>query len=815
MPYSPITAPTVLKETTGTLLRRLAKTAESTNPWWDGAYYMKSLPSWQPLTSYNPGGGGAVCVVSGGQIYYESYAGTSTGGFGPTTVNSNVTIGDGSMYWLWYAPNQVTQDPFVTITNWAQSTAYALNTEVYANGGIYACIGAATYKFTVSGVTVTPSANAIYTNNSQTFYVVATSIAAGSGTITAVGTGAPSASGTLTKTGGSGDATISFSAEVTATTSAASGTGPTGSGAAIVDNGIVWNYMGPNIANLYSAVMPQVTMSAGQPSGLTNIFYPNGNNNAGATANTNSKISILSVYPLNPGQGYAVGDTYTQALTTVSVINMAVGTTPGTGYAVGDIGYVSGGTYTKQAKYIITAAPGGIPSTVAIYDCGTYTVAPATTNAATTVLTGSGSGTLTLSQVYCPAPGIAVTPFQLNVTSINGSGGVTGLAVANPGNYTTAPLSRTQGIGAGSTSGSGAGMTFAGNFSMPPFIALRGAFNEGAGPYGDPRSLAGTFQTTANGQVQALHYTQDFYTDAAKFWVMGFTSANIWGIIIDGVRYSLAAPSNLSASSNIYCLFDFTTTGGRKKRHIQIDATSGTNFSGVGVSSLDTVWSPPNNDAFPAVIISDSIMSGSGYGPFIADNTVAFRLRDELGWNNITAYCEGGTGYVARGSTPGVSSDNFGYRVPQAVALNPKVIILTGSTNDSGQSSATITAAVTAVLTNIRALGSTAVIIVFGVWPAAATALTTENAVAAGVAGFTDPLGLTFFIPFYNRTDYPYITASYNNNPLPNGTYNTSATSGSIYVNTGDTIHPLDTGTEMLAKRMATDIKTLVLPNLL
>jgi len=68
-------------------------------------------------------------------------------------------------------------------------------------------------QFTVSSVTVTPTAGAIYENNGIQFKVTGTSITTGSGTIRAGGTGTATASGTLTKVSGTGDAAIAFSAK--------------------------------------------------------------------------------------------------------------------------------------------------------------------------------------------------------------------------------------------------------------------------------------------------------------------------------------------------------------------------------------------------------------------------------------------------------------------------------------------------------------------------------------------------------------------------------------------------------------------------
>jgi hypothetical protein len=68
-------------------------------------------------------------------------------------------------------------------------------------------------KFTVSGVTISPTVGATYTNNGITFIITSASIASGSGTINAGGSGTSAASGTLTKVSGTGPATINFSSK--------------------------------------------------------------------------------------------------------------------------------------------------------------------------------------------------------------------------------------------------------------------------------------------------------------------------------------------------------------------------------------------------------------------------------------------------------------------------------------------------------------------------------------------------------------------------------------------------------------------------
>jgi hypothetical protein len=68
-------------------------------------------------------------------------------------------------------------------------------------------------QFTVSGVGVTPTAGAIYSNNGIQFTVTSASITSGSGTINAGGSGTAAASGTLTKVSGTGSSSITFSSK--------------------------------------------------------------------------------------------------------------------------------------------------------------------------------------------------------------------------------------------------------------------------------------------------------------------------------------------------------------------------------------------------------------------------------------------------------------------------------------------------------------------------------------------------------------------------------------------------------------------------
>jgi hypothetical protein len=111
----------------------------------------------------------------------------------------------------------------------------------------------------------------------------------------------------------------------------------------------------------------------------------------------------------------------------------------------------------------------------------------------------------------------------------------------------------------------------------------------------------------------------------------------------------------------------------------------------------------------------------------------------------------------------------------------------------------------------IRNGGSVAPIIVFGVLPVNAGALTIENAVSAGVSAFTDPVGKTFFVPLYNRPYLPMIQGAWNNNPAPSGIIQTNALNAGQYINANDSIHPTDPGSRYIGKWLANQIRQILL----
>lgn len=128
---------------------------------------------------------------------------------GIVTVNAN---GGG----LLQSMAAATQATFTLISNgtsagtWDVSYSGAPSSSVTYRAGQQTIL--TTYTFTVTSANATVGAT--YTNNGQTFTVLAT--IAASTTLVTSGTGAPTASGTLTKATGTGDATIAFSTSTNA-----------------------------------------------------------------------------------------------------------------------------------------------------------------------------------------------------------------------------------------------------------------------------------------------------------------------------------------------------------------------------------------------------------------------------------------------------------------------------------------------------------------------------------------------------------------------------------------------------------------------
>lgn len=434
------------------------------------------------------------------------------------------------------------------------------------------------------------------------------------------------------------------------------------------------------------------------------------------------------------------------------------------------------------------------------------------------VIVGAGSG-YAVNDTITLTGGTSTTATVLRVTAVN-SGAVTGVSIQTAGSYTILPSAHP--VAQGSTSGSGTGATFTINWPTPPWCRYVGCYN-GGGATSSVLSRLQVFQFTANaepstpGRGTGLDVAFEFYSDADKVAIgVSGTTATWANVIIDGVRYSFGSAFSIQSGVS-YHMFDFSGNSGAKKRLWRFE-NLGQTIQGVYVNGNYTVWGPDNQDGVTVAAIADSIFAGSGFGPYVAGNSMTHRLAHEMGWNDIWGLNQGGTGYINRGASGGTTTDKYGFRVAEALTLKsgagPDIWLLMGSTNDTGQVAGDITAAVTALLQSIRTGGSAAPIIVCGLLSVNANATTTETAVQAGVTAFADPLGKTWFVPICLDAYFPWVSGTWNNNPAASGITNTNSTNGTLYINSSDSIHPVDAGTDYLARRMCAAIRAQVLPNI-
>lgn len=717
---------------TGEKFRNAAQNVGSQNPW--SRPYMFPVPGWQPTTAYKLGD---ICT-HGGKIYVNLGPGTS-GSTGPTQTLANVTT-DGSTVWAYWKPNVVANGPEFSPAIWTTSTAYTVGQFVQNNGLIYYCVTAGTSASSGGPTGNSPSwlTAAISDNTASWVYY---------GAVTQ--TWAQSTAyvkGAICRT-----STNAVYSCTTAGTSDSSGTGPSGTGYAITDGTVTWDYQGQYAASPYQADYPVITTSTSSSilSGLTNAYLP------GASM----PVTLRGGYYGSTFDGASwVRDVFTYSPTSFTV--------------TGDL--------TSGSNVINNVSP--------------------TTNLSSQILL-SGTG--------LPSA---------RIVSVSGS-----------------------------------------------TVTLRQEV---------PATATATGVTLTAKPFSQLYQAIEFYTDAPKFGYYVFNTQYSPALYVDNVRVQLAPGRAFSGTS--YILVDFSQTSGKKVRKIRLDVPYA-KATQINVDSNSQIW--PVIDPIPirAAFVSDSIIAGSSYGPFVVGNNVSQRVSAELGWTDPWTFSQGGTGYINRGTGAGVSTDKFSQRIAEAIALNPDIWVLFGSTNDTGQGASSIQSAALSLLQQIRA-GSSAPIVVFGVWSIpsqtatitantnssttltgvssfanvavgqtptgtgiasgttiksfdsvagtitlsqAATATATgvsitlpttyitENAVKAAVTQFND--SKCWFLPITTDSPLPWLTGVISG--TANNGANTNSSNIAVYLG-GDNIHPVDPGTEYIAMKMANALRAIVLPNL-
>lgn len=407
-------------------------------------------------------------------------------------------------------------------------------------------------------------------------------------------------------------------------------------------------------------------------------------------------------------------------------------------------------------------------------------------------------------EVITLAGGTSSQAGQVEVVDVLAGGIIKSVKVRTPGVYSQLPVYPVAQSGA--SSGAGTGATFCTQFTDPYWCKIRGGFLSEYGTADAGRIYS--FQPVANAKPIIQHVAIEFITDAPKL-AFGSVFAGSKEIIIDGVKFSL---DNISTADAMFYTLDFANAGGRKVRSYRIMTQLDRSFTGIYVDTNSTVWAP--SDVLPKfAVISDSIWQGSTFGPVVPGNSVSERLA-LLQNVDVINMSIAGTGYTNRGASPGVTTDKFITRVAEAVARNPDIIMIMGSPNDIANL-ANIQSEAVAVFQEIRDRGFTGPIVVFGVWSYNnANVGAAETAVQNAVSTFADTLGKTFFIPIYYDPTGPWITGSWNNNPMPNGVTNTTSTNGVQYIAGDDNLHPVDLGTAYLASRIDQALQSQVYPNL-
>lgn len=546
-------------------------------------------------------------------------------------------------------------------------------------------------------------------------------------------------------------------------------TGPTSTvPAGSTDGGCTWIYVGPNT----------VTTDPGQ-----------------TLVTRSSGLAVTAGQILNAGNS---------KLYSVTVGGTTSGSDPtGTGIGISDgtatLSYY--GPYKPVPVIHDFPAVTKVSSVPSLTNVHLPTVYPSAVGALSAQVISAGSNyaqgdTITLNSTG----GVSTQSTILTVSSVSG-GAVTAATVTQAGQYTTLPalLPVTQ----SSTSGSGSGATFIVRWPDPWWCEYRGCYNASSTSAG--RSFTYTFQPKSNTTPLSAHCAIEWYSDAPVLAIPTSNAAPHYQVYIDGVRWSVdGLPADTSATS--FHNFDFTASGGRRVRRWRIEGVSNLDFRGIRVDGTSQVWAPDNTEKVTAVVISDSIVAGSAYSPFVNGNSFTHRLGWGLGWNDCWCFSQGGTGYLTAGS-----GSIFRSRVAEAATLEPDAWVLMGTTNDGGQTTAALQTEVSDTLVAIRAL-STSPIFVLGIlsiddsnnttWPSGKKLTNYESAIEAAVTAQND--SSIHWIPIRNDT-LPWITGSWNNSGL------STSSNATTFINGNDGIHESDLAIPFLTGHAESAIRSKLL----
>jgi lysophospholipase L1-like esterase len=319
----------------------------------------------------------------------------------------------------------------------------------------------------------------------------------------------------------------------------------------------------------------------------------------------------------------------------------------------------------------------------------------------------------------------------------------------------------------------------------------------GGKPTADIATFCAFNSVTLNGGPSAFVWRVECAVDAIKvqFTVFNYGGTHCRFLVND--QYVAATQTTVTNTATSYITLDFTAAGGRAVRKIALEGENALVFQAFSVLPTESL-TKPGGPVSRMFVVSDSFGCAGGA-------TERFKgfpqvLGDLLGIRDVWNGGVSGTGYLNQGA----GQATFRQRLSDMTQAAPDIVLSVGGHNDAGPS--LLRDEITAYLSAIRAqstLRNVPIIIggVNGANQATATTIPLENAMAAAITAFADPL--VYFVPEITGSAGPYFT----------GTGSTAGATGTgncdVYIS-ADAVHPNDAGHAYLAGRLADDITRLL-----
>lgn len=331
--------------------------------------------------------------------------------------------------------------------------------------------------------------------------------------------------------------------------------------------------------------------------------------------------------------------------------------------------------------------------------------------------------------------------------------------------------------------------------------------------YGGQKTVSGfgSFSTLANtvgnpGTRSFGPARVEFQTDApiVSFGVWDVGPVGVYRWIVDGQFVSKVEFSPTGATSGLrYITLDFTGLSGGPIRDIIFEWN--VNFHSINVGPTYQC-APRGGQTIRCAVVGDSFAAGGGVASYYRSFVPI--LGDMLGIRDIIALGVPSTGYIADNSAAYLTFDG---RLSDIVYVAPDILFITGGYNDNPYTAASVQAAVTTYLRDIRAQPtlSQIPIVVFGSFggnhSASAGYIAADTGIAAAVAAaqLNDPL--LYYVPCLADPIESWMTGT-GDAAAPTGSGNSD-----IYINGVDHTHPNDAGHYYLAGRMADAVMRLAL----